>query len=102
VSLKIKQQSVFSYNLFKTPDYLLKDKSPMPCFFLRLTNTLKQPDPLHFITSGLHQIVKQSHHCLDKQNKFFMKYSGYFEAFEKCSILFNFKKDDDFNHRHTF
>jgi len=26
----------------------------MHCFFLRLTNTLKQPDGLHFITSGLH------------------------------------------------
>jgi len=24
------------------------------------------------------------------------------EAFEKCSILFKFKEDEDFNRRHTF
>ena len=23
-------------------------------------------------------------------------------TFERCSILFKFKKDEDFNHRHTF
>ena len=30
----------------------------MRCFFLRLSNTLKQPDSLHFITSGLHNLLK--------------------------------------------
>ena len=25
----------------------------------------------------------------------------YRETFEKCSILFNFKEDENFNHRHT-
>jgi hypothetical protein len=28
------------------------------CFFLRLTNLLKQPDRLHFITSRLHKLLR--------------------------------------------
>jgi hypothetical protein len=30
----------------------------MRCFFLRLPNTLKQPDDLHFITSGLNKKLR--------------------------------------------
>jgi len=30
----------------------------MRCFFLKLTNVLKQPDGLHFITNGLQNLLR--------------------------------------------
>jgi len=34
------------------------------CFFLRLTNLLKQPDMLHFITSWLYNLLKSYYEIL--------------------------------------
>ncbi len=33
---------------------------------------------------------------------FFLPQASVKETFEKCSILFKFKEDEDFNHRNTF
>ena len=41
----------------------------MRCFFLKLTNTLKQSDLLHFFTSGLHYFVEVTHLISSNQSQ---------------------------------